>query len=361
MWRQCRSFVLDFKHGSDREKITSLLHSGGLYVGRGDGRVECYRDNREYSLQGFELEFDYLESCDVVEKVLAMERFDDGGLNEFLIIGNERNLKVWRVRNRGSTQDIVAGRRSSEYECVCVKECKNVHSYILNSLSLNNDRQYLLSSDYLKINLWKPEKIESCFTIIDVKPQKYNDLVFVINATKFNPEANMVFGYSTSSGEVHINDLRVSSRSSEVLMIDGSDVEGVDSAVRSVSDFQFVDSNLVVTRNLNSVTLYDQRNVKKDIFTTVLCNDANEISSVYESDAVYARFRISCSNSYAFTGCFNSTVSTINLLDGSRDDVAVVCDIEDMGGRDKLKLVSAHGDRFTVACGGCVIEYKYTE
>lgn len=361
MWKKCRSMALDACEVGDREKITSLHHSRDLYVGRGDGKVDCYGTERLYSFQAFDLEFDYLESCDVVEKVVAVERLGDGGLSDLLVVGNERNLKVWRVRNRGSARDVAEGRLSGEYECVCVKECKNVHSYILNSLSLNNDGQYLLSSDYLKINLWKPEKIDGCFTIVDVKPQKYNDLTFVINATKFNPRANMEFGYSTSSGEIHINDLRLSSRSSEVLMIDGSETDGMDGAVKSISDFQFVDSNLIVARNLNSVALYDQRNVQKDVFTTVLCSNASEITSVYESDAVYARFRVSCSSSHAFTGSFNNTASVVSLLDGVKEDIAVICNRRGFDGKDRLKLVSACEDGFAVAYDNHIFEYKHIE
>lgn len=357
MWRQSRTYGLELDLPGEREKITSMVYGECLYVGSVNGRVGCYGDERSYSFQGFELEFDYLESCDVAEKILATERFDDGGVNEFLIVGNERNLRVWKIRAGGSTKDIVEGRSSTEYEYSCVKECRNVHPCILNSLSLNSDGQCLLSSDYLKINLWRPDRIDGCFTIVDAKPPKYNDLVFVINSTKFNPEINMVFGYSTSSGEIHINDLRLSSKSSEVLMIDGSEVDGMDGAVKSISDFQFIDSNLVVSRSLNSVTLYDQRNTRNHVFTKALCSDMNEINSVYESDAVYARFRISCDGRHAFTGGFGDFVNVINLLDGTKEDVPVIC-TQDGNEMDKLKLVSCHGGRFVVACGSNVIEYQ---
>ncbi|CAD26600.1 SER/THR PROTEIN PHOSPHATASE PP2-A REGULATORY SUBUNIT B [Encephalitozoon cuniculi GB-M1] len=358
MWKQCRAFALELNSSENKEKITSVLYGERLYVGCGDGRVECYGDEKLYSFQGFELEFDYLESCDVAEKVLAIERFDDGGLNEFLVVGNERNLKIWKIRNRGSTKEILEGRCSEEYEYVCVKECKNVHPCILNSLSFNNDKQFLLSSDYLKINLWKPEKIDGCFTIVDVKPHKYSDLMFVINSTKFSKEMNMVFGYSTSSGEIHINDLRLASKSLEALTIDGVDVDGIEGAVRSISDFQFVDSNLILARSLNSVTLYDQRNAKNCIFTTMLCDDMDEINAVYESDAVYARFRISCSNNYGFTGGFKDVVHVVNLADGSKEDFKVPCETKNVEKKDKLKLVSSSGDRFVVACEDRLLEYQ---
>ncbi|KAG5859697.1 hypothetical protein KMI_05g08800 [Encephalitozoon hellem] len=359
MWKQCRAFTLELNSLDNKEKATSVLYGENLYVGCGDGRVSCYGDRKLYSFQGFELEFDYLESCDVAEKVLAIERFDDGGLNELLIVGNERNLKVWKVRNKGATREILEGKYAEEYECVCVKECKNVHPCILNSLSLNNDKQYLLSSDYLKINLWKPEKIDGCFTIVDVKPHKYSDLMFVINSTKFSKEMNMVFGYSTSSGEIRVNDLRLSSKSLETLTIDGVDVDGIEGAVKSISDFQFVDSNLILARSLNSVTLYDMRNPKNNIFTTILCDDTDEISSVYESDAVYARFRICCSDRHGFTGGFRDTVHIINLLDGSKEDLLVPCDPKNMEKKDKLKLVSSSGENFVVACEDKILEYRH--
>ncbi|ADM11531.1 Ser/Thr protein phosphatase PP2-A regulatory subunit B [Encephalitozoon intestinalis ATCC 50506] len=359
MWEQCKAFTLEFNSLENKERTTSMQYGERLYIGCGDGRVECYGDKKLYSFQGFELEFDYLESCDVAEKVLAIEKLDCGGPEELLAVGNERSLKIWRIRNKGPTKEVVEGRFSEEYDYTCVKECKNVHPCILNSLSLNNDKQYLLSSDYLKINLWKPEKIEGCFTIVDVKPHKYSDLMFVINSTKFSSEMNMVFGYSTSSGVIHINDLRLSSKSLEVLKIDGVDVDGIEGAVKSISDFQFVDSNLILARCLNSVTLYDMRNPKDSVFTTVLCDDTDEISSVYESDAVYTRFRISCSNGYGFTGGFQDAVHIVNLSDGSKEDLEIPCEPKNTEKKDKLKLVCSNGERFVVACEDKLFEYKH--
>jgi serine/threonine-protein phosphatase 2A regulatory subunit B len=362
MWQRCNSFTLGANRPGDKDKVSSLLCKGGVYLGWEDGRVECYDGvGKRYGFQGFALEFDYLESCDVLEKVLAIERFGDGGLRDFVVVGNERNLKLWRTRSKAPTAEIVNGRPGEEYESTCLRECKNVHSYILNSLSLNNNDQYLISSDYLKVNLWRPDRFEGCFTVVDVKPHKYNDLVFVINSAKFNPELDTVFGYSTSSGEIHVNDLRLSSKSQEVLMIDGSEVEGIDSAVKSISDFHFIDANLVVARNLNSVTLYDQRNSRRDIFTTVLCSDAQEINSIYETDAVYARFRISCSRDSAFTGGFSNRVNVISLLDGTREEVEVAPVFSDTESKDKLKLVAACNESFVAVFDNTLVEYRSVE
>jgi len=362
MWKQCRTFALESGSLSDKEKegITAICSGKRTYAGCADGRIHCYDDRRLYSLQAFELEFDYLESCDVPEKIVAIERLESGGVDELLVVGNERNLKVMRIRNKGATRDIIEGRLSECYDSVCVKECKNVHPCILNSLSLNNDEQYLLSSDYLKINLWKPERIDGCFTVVDIKPHKYSELTFVINSTKFSNEMNMVFGYSTSSGGIHINDLRVSSKSMETLRMEGAEMEGIEGAVRSISDFQFVDSSLIIARSLNSVALYDQRGTKHEVFTTVLCSDADEINAVYDSDAVYAKFRVSCTSMHGFTGGFGDCAHAINLVDGEKEDV-FVSHLQKDSKKDKLKVVTSHRNGFIVVCEDRMMEYQQCE
>lgn len=358
MWQRHQHFTLEIDLTNEKEKVSSLYYNKGLYLGREDGKVSFYGEKKLYEFQGFDLEFDYLESCDVLEKIMAIEKMTDGGLNDILIIGNERNIKLWKVRNVGPTYELMEGIHGDEYNTTCIKECKNSHSYVLNSLSLNNDNQYLISSDYLKINLWKPEKMDSCYTVVDAKPGKYSDLVYVINSSKFNPDLNTVFGYSTSSGEIHLNDLRLSSKSSEILVIDGSELDEVEGGVKSISDFNFFNSNFIITRNLNSVSFYDIRNPKSDVFTTTLCENTNEIGEIYESEAVYARFKIACNKNKAFTGCFNNKICIVDLINGSKDIVTIIPEVIYDEEKDKLKFITAYDDKFAIAYDGVLVEYK---
>jgi hypothetical protein len=52
----------------------------------------------------------------------------------------------------------------------------NVHSYHINSISINSDCETFVSADDLRVNLWNMNVENQSFNIVDIKPDNMEDL-----------------------------------------------------------------------------------------------------------------------------------------------------------------------------------------
>ena len=79
-------------------------------------------------------------------------------------------------------------------------EYPNLHIYNINSISLTENEEYLISSDDLRINLWNSFKPNTPYNLIDLKPKDLENLYEVITSCQFHPFLDYQFIYSTSQG-----------------------------------------------------------------------------------------------------------------------------------------------------------------
>lgn len=335
------------------EKVTCLNEtSGKLWMGREDGVLECYDGSVDFNTRVFESEFDYLENEDIKEKIIAIDSMSDGGVNDILFVGNEKSVKVLRSRNDAPTLDICNGSLSSRYRVVEIKKCQNIHSYIANSISINKSREYLITSDYIKINMWRPQRMDDFYNILDIKPQLVGGAVFVINSCKFSPFSDSVLAYSSSNGEISINDISITPKSQKVCSMKNVDV----GSIKSISDFSFIDSNLIISRSLNNICLFDMRNPKSSIFCKELITDFSEQNMLNSSDAIYEKFKIASSGMYAYTGSYFGSVYSINILGGTQEEI-VVGEQRQFGIENRVKLVTGSSGEFSCVLNGNVMKY----
>ncbi|KAL0266041.1 UNVERIFIED_CONTAM: hypothetical protein PYX00_011758 [Menopon gallinae] len=317
--------------------VSSLYSRGGnIYMGSSDGKVSTGR----YVIQSHEREFDYLESSDISEKINSIASFSSGSFHENLIVCNEKSIKVWRVRPRMSTSEILEmGYQSmgdggvlvpggdeggcdaaTEYVSECVKTLKNIHNYSINSLTVSNNDHYMLSSDYLRIYLWCTQNMSHCFNLVDSKPKRYDELEFVITRCLFKDSS--VFGYGTTHGMVYVNDLRLSPRSMRVNTASANKSSFYDDLTKAISDFRFFGDNYLVTRDLNSLTVYDMRNSHAEqkrypLFETHESFLENILSRDSESDS----FSIGLANKTLVTGGYGAKVYLVSL---DRDEIEAI-------------------------------------
>lgn len=358
MWINKNKFQFDQSTYKNKTDISSLSYKDDLYVGTENGMVSCYKgSDKMYGSQYFTLKFDYLESCDVLEKITAFDFMESGGISKLSIVSNERNIKIFEVRNNKSTQDNLTQPDISnlEFSHNEVKEFSNVHSYMCNSVSLNNDNQYFISSDYLVINLWRPDVLEGCYTLVDIKPPKHTDLVYVINTCKFSKYMNTVFGYSTTNGEILFNDLRLSTKSENILKIKNKDKDIKDGAFKSVSDFSFVNEHSVINRSLNNVSLSDLRNPDKEVFRVTISENIVSNPSILNSDAVYEKFKISENGKFAFTGSFSNKIYAIDIQTGMKEEIVIDTKYRSSD-LNKTRFVAAKENGFYVVYGNTIYE-----
>jgi serine/threonine-protein phosphatase 2A regulatory subunit B len=276
-------------------------------------------------------------------------------LNEVFFVANEKTLKVLRLRIDTATLDICHNNMpSATVRLAGERRCPSVHSYILNSLSMNLSADTLISADYLRINLWKPVRLEQAYTLVDLKPQILGSgLSFVINTVNFSPHHESLMAYTASNGDVALYDLDLSMHNTPAILRSNKNASGI----KSVSDLAYVDSNLIATRSLNTVSLFDIRKPTLPVLSVDLLNNPAEQSLLNSSSAVYQTFKSDTDGMHAYTwSCFN-TVYCVNLLSGGIEEV-LVGDAREYDISNRIRCVVQDGAGF--ACGFNRRLYRYS-
>jgi WD40 repeat protein len=281
--------------------ITSLTYKNHLFVGGEGGEITLIdlknvpQAGKESILLGFEGQFDYFEEEKIKEEILCIEKMPSSDLFDTLLIANERHLKAISVKNDFKDFKI----RNS----TVVDSC---HRYIINSLSLNCTNEFLISSDMININMWKPSRIENFFTLVNIKPEISKGNIFVINSTKFHPTNENLFAYCTSSGNIHLHDLSICPTSQNIFSFALEPA----APIRSISDFCFINSNTIATRTLDAVTLFDIRSPMHSLHRYTLINN---IQDYVDTETLYEKCQIIATNSKIITGIPHGNVVVVDL------------------------------------------------
>ncbi|KAM0681274.1 hypothetical protein GINT2_000473 [Glugoides intestinalis] len=339
------------------EKITSVLQTKEfIWIGREDGIVDFQNDSLKGNVKVFEVAFDCLESEDIKERINAMVLLESGGTTNTLFAGNERCISIIKIRNNASTINICAENYSQNFRNIESKCCSNVHSYILNSMSISSSNEYLLTSDYLKVNLWSPLAMNSFYNLVDIKTQLAGGLVFVINSSKFSPFSDNLFGYSTSNGLLKIHDISMAPKSEEAFCFKNQNTE----SIKSISDFSFINENTIITRSMNNVCVFDMRNPTKERYSKELITDIAELNMLNTSEAIYDKFRVvSCGNT-AYTGSYFGSMYYFNVTNNEFSEIQInkqrmYCP------ENRVKMVVCNEEGFSCIFGGALIAYKVSE
>ncbi|CDY46546.1 BnaA08g01850D [Brassica napus] len=180
--------------------------------------------------QSHDPEFDYLKSLEIEEKINKIRWCQTANGALFLLSTNDKTIKFWKVstsflfglltvstwslilivigfflsiitykkicdinsdpsRTAGNVNGEVPEANSSSlrlpvvvtsHESSPVARCRRVyshaHDYHINSISNNSDGETFVSADNLRTNLWNLEITNQSFNIVDVKPEKMEDL-----------------------------------------------------------------------------------------------------------------------------------------------------------------------------------------
>lgn len=328
-------------------KYTSIIQADRFTcLGREDGDIEIFNDQSKGRTKVFDKTFDALENEDVNGHINAMAYLDHGSIIGTLFAGNDRHIKAIRIRNDTSTMNICQDNPAPGFRFTTHKICQNVHTYALSSMSLSISREYLITSDYIKVNLWDPQTLGSFYNIVDIKPQLSNGLVFVINISKFSPNKDGLFGYSTSNGRLVLHDTAVAPRGEPVAHLTLQGTEGI----RSISDFFFFDENLIVTRTMNNVAVFDVRNPQKELYSRDLVTNHSELNILNSESTIYEKFGIVGHNGRAYTGSYFGSIYSLDVQRNEYEEVQIR-EKRECVPESKVKMMVWNGKELVCALG----------
>jgi len=299
--------------------------------------------------QSHELEFDYLKSMEIEEKINRIRFLPRSNDSLMLLTTNDKTLKLWKVFSKTSSQIItsssdgesddysddedgesdVTPRKGMKAERVVLPEIEegtetmtalskivyaNAHAFHINSVSLCSDQETFLSADDLRINLWSLESAAECFNIVDIKPENMEELSEVITCAEFHPHDCAQFAYCTSKGLVRLCDLRSHALCDSVARTlcvpeDPSSKSFFSEIISSISDMKFSnDGRFLLTRDYMTLKLWDLSMEREPVRTVKIHEHLrSRLCDLYENDCIFDKFEcaLSWDGSQMITGSYS--------------------------------------------------------
>ncbi|VDD77995.1 unnamed protein product, partial [Mesocestoides corti] len=354
--------VLEFnKEGThlaygNSDGILSILELGQSVTHKSDMGFSNHVCSKPYqSFLSHEPEFDCLKSQAIEEKLTFIRWLSRCGPSHFLLSANERTIKLWRVtevplREMGnlnfptesgcrrkvairSNSDLKVPRwspRMSDNKAVRVYNKKvfaRGHGFSLTGLAPFVDQETFLSSDPLRINLWHYDVDYEAFTIVDLMPERIEDITHLITGLTASPSSPSLFAYSTNRGSVRVCDTRNTALCDRpAISIDNlpeAEQNPVLILLNSIADLKFFHNSdrHIVSRDFLSVKVWDLANTSAPVeIYPVQSHLRPYLNSIYETELLFDDFKISLSSDdrYIFTGSYQSDVRIVDREMGLR-------------------------------------------
>jgi len=286
--------------------------------------------------QSHELEFDYLKSMEIEEKINRIRFLPRGNDSLMLLTTNDKTLKLWKVFSKAASQIFTSSDGDSEEDDVDARPARvilpeieegtetmtalsktvfaNAHAFHINSVSLCSDQETFLSSDDLRINLWSLGSAAECFNIVDIKPENMEELSEVITCAEFHPRDCAQFAYSTSKGVVRLCDLRshaLCDNAARTLVVpeDPASKSFFSEIISSISDMKFSnDGRFLLARDYMTLKLWDL-SMEREPLRTVKIHEhlRSRLCDLYENDCIFDKFEcaLSCDGTQMITGSYS--------------------------------------------------------
>jgi len=296
--------------------------------------------------QSHELEFDYLKSMEIEEKINRIRFLPRSNDSLMLLTTNDKTLKLWKVFSKAQSQIFTSSpdgdsddcsdddetdseRREKKVNRVVLPEIEegsetmtalsktvfaNAHAFHINSVSLCSDQETFLSADDLRVNLWSLDSSAECFNIVDIKPENMEELSEVITCAEFHPFDCAQFAYCTSKGLVRLCDLRAHALCDSVARTlsvpeDASSKSFFSEIISSISDMKFSnDGRFLLTRDYMTLKLWDLSMEREPVRTVKIHEPLrSRLCDLYENDCIFDKFEcaLSWDGSQMITGSYS--------------------------------------------------------
>lgn len=332
---------------ADEDFINAMnFDSTGKYLALGDraGRLIVFQSalykkskknfsefNYVTEIQSHYRDFDYLKSVDVEEKINAVEWLAPQNDNMFLLSTNDKTIKLWKIGNKTvkksekfinrkylTDQSLTMPKLKLLDQGLCPtlkKTYPNLHQYHINSLSIFQDGQNFVSADDLGIYLWDLKSTKSSYMLVDIKPDKIDELNEVITTCTASPLNDNNLLYGTSKACLKLIDMREGANcSNRGTRFDDGDAKQQKNfftdIISSISDAKFtMDGRFIVSRDFLSVKTWDIKMPKIPLLTTMLYEPLKtKLCDLYENDCIFDKFDLSLSpdSQFCLTGTFDN-------------------------------------------------------
>ena len=337
------------------EDIISVISfdSQGNYLAVGDraGRLILFQRNlhtrsktpfNEFvyltEIQSHFKEFDCLQSVDIDEKINCIEWISQPDEALMLLTSNDKTIKFWKIQNKLVKKAEKVNKNISQKSVLKIPKMKpidksfcpslkrvfpNLHTYHIHSLSLCKDQITFLSSDDLGVFLWDLENNKNSFSLVNIKPASMNELNEVITVSKFSTHQDTLFGYGTSKGLLKLYDIRESSKAEKGIIFEDKISKKTKNLftdiIASISDFQFLKDQQLVTRDYLSIKTWDIRKQNEPIKNIQLYESmTSKLYDVYEKDHIFDKFSLAISGDKGMiaTGFYNNYFHMLDIYSG---------------------------------------------
>jgi len=297
--------------------------------------------------QSHESEFDYLKSLEIDEKINRLCWMPRTNNTMSILTTNDKTIKLWKVFEKPILKPSLRNNPEQVHNCPEMVKVQvltaavprrlyaNGHKFHINSLDLNSDCETFLSGDDLRVNIWNIERQDNSWTVVDLKPEKLEQLDECITHCKFHPAQCNLLGYTTGKGLCYLADLRTNAKVEKAAKIFGqtqndewlTECKGgyFSDILRQFSylEFSLARPNIVVTRDFGQVHIWDQRYEQKPI-TEINTDPTNQLSQVvkwYENDSIFHIFKMAANpfGPEILTGSVNGNFMVANWETGKVD------------------------------------------
>lgn len=321
------------------DTITAVEYNhDGEYLATGDrnGRITVLKVDSDskskkkhdnwmpyFQYQSHDPEFDFLKSLEIEAKINQIKFCRPVAGNNFLLSTNDKTIKLWKIGTRknyvcnsaayytakGQLQlpqvEKDADGKAESLHASTRKIFANAHTYHINSLAMNSDGETFVSADDLRIYWWNLHDSNTCFNIIDIKPDNMEELTEVITAVQFHPQQCNELVYSSSKGAIKLCDTRssaVCTTYAKTYAEPASESKtGAKSFIadilNSISDVNYSqDGRYLVSRDYLTVKVWDVKMENKPVQTIQLHEYLRPmLYDLYTSDIIFDKFEVCCS------------------------------------------------------------------
>lgn len=205
---------------------------------------------------------------------------------------------------------------------------QNAHAYNINSIAINSDQETFLSCDDLRINLWKLDQSDVCFTLVDIKPQKMEELSEVITACRYHPSHCHSLAYSTSKGAIRLVDTRTSLLCDQPAATleeteDPANKSYYSEVIASISDINYDPSGRhIVARDYLSLKVWDTHMPSKPVLTIPVQEYLRPyLADLYDTDCILDQFEAmySADGTKIVTGTYSNQFYVFDARSGEKE------------------------------------------